>query len=77
MTKKEHAILDVHAACDFASFTVEELERVCCVRRHHVLYREIWKATVGEVLSCESEAHNAHDRYAVALKMTGTTNIVA
>ena len=32
-------------------------------------------AAVGEVLSCEREACNAHDRYAVAVKVTGTTDI--
>ena len=53
-----------------------ELERVHCVRGHHI-HKEIWKAVVGKVLSCEREAHNAHDRYAVAVKMTGTANIVA
>ena len=30
----------------------------------------------GEVLSCEREACNAHDHYDVAVKMTGTTDIV-
>ena len=34
-------------------------------------------ATVGEILSCEREARNAHDRYVVAVKMTGTSDIVA
>ena len=31
---------------------------------------------VGEVPSYEKETHNAHDRYAVAVKVTGTTDIV-
>ena len=70
--------MDVRAACDCTSFTctMEELERVCCMCHHHG-YKEIWKAAVGEVLSCEREGRNAHGRYAVAVKMTGTTDIVA
>ena len=69
--------MDVLAACDYTSFTctMEELERVCCMRHHHG-YKEIWKAAVGEVLSCEREGRNARDCYAVAVKMTGTTDIV-
>ena len=51
-------------------------ERVCCISGHHV-YKEIWEAAVGEVLSCERKARNAHDdRNAVAVKVTGTTDIV-
>ena len=74
--KKEHSILDVCAACHGTSFTMEELETVCCVHGQHV-YKEIWKAAVGEVLSCEGQARNANDCYAVAVKLTGTTDIVA
>ena len=68
---EERSLLDVHAACDRASLTMEELERVCCtcIRGHHA-YKEIWEAAVGEVLSCEREARNAHDHYDVAVKMT-------
>ena len=36
----------------------------------------IWEAGVGKVLSYEGEARNAHDRYAVAVKVTGITDIV-
>ena len=46
-----------------------------CIHGHHA-YKEIWEAAAGEVLSCEREARNAHDRYDVAVKMTGTTDIV-
>ena len=37
-----------------------------------------WQSTtaVGEVLSCAREVHSAHNCYAVAVKMTGTANIV-
>ena len=76
MTNKERAILDVHAVCDCTSLTMKELEGVCCICGHHV-YKKIWKATVCEVLSCKREARNVHDRYAVAVKMTRTTDIVA
>ena len=54
---------------------MEEPERVHCMCGHHV-YKEIWEAAVGEVLNCERKAHNAHDRYAVAVKVTGTIDIV-
>ena len=36
------------------------------------MYKEIWEAAAGEVLMCEREPHNALDRYAVAVKKTGT-----
>ena len=42
---------------------------------HHI-YKEIREAAVGEVLSCKMEARNAHHRCVVAVKVTGTTNIV-
>ena len=46
---------------------METYERACCVRGYHV-YRHIWSAAVGEVLSCEREPTNSRDRYAVAVK---------
>ena len=46
---------------------MDELERHCSVRGYHV-YKEIWEASVGEVLVCEREPNNALDRYAVAVK---------
>ena len=61
--------------CDLVSFTMKELERFYCIHDHHV-YGEIWKAAVCKVLSWEREARNTHDRYAVAVKMTGTTDII-
>ena len=76
MTNKERAILDVSAVCNCAGLTMEELERVCCVRSHHV-HKEIWKAAACVVLNCEREARNVHDCFAVAVKMTGTPDIVA
>ena len=45
--------------------------RACCVRGYHV-YCEIWEAAVGEVLVCEREPQNTMDRYAVAVKRSGT-----
>ena len=50
---------------------MEEFERIFCIRGYHV-YKEIWEAAAGEVLMCEREPHNALDRYAVAVKKTGT-----
>ena len=42
------------------------LERRCCIRGYHV-YKELWAAGLGEVLTCEREPDNASDRYAVAV----------
>ena len=70
-------VLDVRAraVCNRVSLTVEELERVCCLRAHDV-YKEILEAAAGEVLNCERKAPtNTHDLYAVAVKVTGTTDI--
>ena len=38
------------------------------------MYKEVWEAGFGEVLTCERESDNASDRYAVAVKKDG--NIV-
>ena len=50
-------ILDVRAraVCNRANLTLEELERVCCIRGHHI-YKETWEAAAGEVLNCERKA---------------------
>ena len=37
------------------------------VRGYHV-YKDIWEATEGEVLSCSRELHNLRDPFAVAIK---------
>ena len=42
----------------------------------YIPYKELWKATVGEVLSYAREARNAPDRFAVAMKITGATDTV-
>ena len=49
---------------------METYERACCVRGYHV-YRYIWSAAVGEVLSCERQPTNSRDRYAVVVKKDG------
>ncbi len=41
---------------------MEELERPCCIRGYHV-YKNVWAASIGEVLMCEREPHNALDQY--------------
>lgn len=45
---------------------MEETELACYVRGYHV-YKTIWEAAVGEVLSCRREPTNSADRYAVAV----------
>ena len=50
---------------------IDELERVCCIRGYHI-YKEIWEAATGEVLTCEREPLNPKDRYTVAVKKAGT-----
>ena len=50
---------------------MEEFERVCCFRGYHV-YKEIWEVATREILICERELHNGRDRYAVAVKKSGT-----
>ena len=47
-----------------------ELKRPCSICGYHV-YRDIWEAATGEVLSCEREPWNTNDRYAVAVKKDG------
>ena len=44
------------------SFSVEAM-----IRGYHV-YRDIWDASIGEVLRCQREASNPTDRYAVAIE---------
>ena len=44
------------------SFSVEAM-----IRGYHV-YRDIWAASIGEVLRCQREASNPTDRYAVAIE---------
>ena len=50
---------------------VDELERVCCIQGYHI-YKEIWEAATGEVLTSEREPLNPKDRYIVAVKNAGT-----
>ena len=46
------------------------------IRGYHV-YKEIWSATLGEVLTCGRETDNCHDRFAVSvLKGTDTVGHV-
>ena len=41
------------------------------IRGYHV-YRAIWSAALGEILQCERESDNLHDRYAVSVMRHGT-----
>ena len=36
------------------------------------MYKEVWEASFGEILTSEREPDNASDRYAVAVKKGGT-----
>ena len=46
------------------------------IRGYHV-YKEIWLATLGEVLTCRRKTDNCHDRFAVSvLKGTDTVGHV-
>ena len=44
----------------------EDCFRLACIRGYHV-YKEVWEAAAGEMLICEREPRNVHDRYAVAV----------
>ena len=57
--------------CKMAS-AVENVHLMpCCVCGYHV-YSDIWGAVDGEVLSCEQEAGNVMNRFALAVKKNGT-----
>ena len=47
-------------------------ERIAsCIRGYHI-YKTVWKARIGEVLSCVREPTNAIGRYAVSVFKNGT-----
>ena len=39
---------------------------------HGYVYCDIWDASLGEILECEREQTSEKDRYAVAVKKSGT-----
>ena len=41
---------------------MEEFGRDCCIRGYHV-YKETWRAAIGEELECDREPGNSCDRY--------------
>ena len=49
------------------------VKRACCVCGQ-CMYKEIWEATVGEMLVCKREPRNAVNKYmyAVAVKKAGS-----
>ena len=49
---------------------MEEFGRDCYIRGNH-LYKETWRAAIGEELECDRELGNSCDRYAVAVKRSG------
>ena len=50
------ALIEEIAPC--AEGMAGEKETACCVRGYHV-YKDIWAATIGEVLVCSQEPTNA------------------
>ena len=40
------------------------------IRGYHY-YRTVWDAAIGEVLQCEREMGNVHDKFAIAVKKGG------
>ena len=52
------------------SACMEEFGIDCCIRGYHV-YKEIWRAAIGEELECDREPENSCDRYAVCVKRSG------
>ena len=43
---------------------METYARACCLRGYHI-FKDAWKAAVGEELACEREANKPKDCYAV------------
>ena len=62
-----YVLLERSRACMHA---MEEFGRDCCIRGYHV-YKETWRAAIGEELECDREPGNSCDRYAVAVKRSG------
>ena len=60
-------ILERSRACMHA---MEEFGRDCCIRGYHI-YKETWRAAIGEELECDREPGNSCDRYAIAVKRSG------
>ena len=76
-TFEEHAVLDVRAVCSRTSLTMEELLKEFVVYVATTYIKRYGRQLLVKVLSCEREACNAHDDCnAVAVKVTGTTDIV-
>jgi len=77
---RNFAISSVCAAKNIFGVSVEIMAASTCstgavevstvVRGYHV-YQEIWTAPLGEVLFCQQETNNHHDRFAVAIIKDG------
>lgn len=50
-----------------ANQTVTKYNFNSCIRGYHI-YRTIWTSQIGEVLTCEIEPNNPHDKFAVSVK---------
>ena len=46
---------------------MEEYKMLSCVRGYQIYY-SILDSCIGEMLCCESDRHNLHDRFAVSIK---------
>ena len=49
-----------------ASTCSSAIEIATVIRGYHV-YKELWTAPLGEILFCQWETDNRHDRFAVAI----------
>ena len=50
------------------NFTMETYFSIDAMVRGYHVYKDVWESEVGEVLACEVEMNNIHDRNAIAVK---------
>ena len=58
---------------DMAS-AMREKEMDCCMIGHYHVYKEIWRAVVGEGLICTRKPSNMADRYAITVVKNETVS---
>ena len=54
-----------------ATEVLVEYSKVLCIRGYHV-YKDLWAASIGEMLLCIMDQDNSHDRFTVAVEKDGT-----
>ena len=59
-------MINLFKSCHHVIIKMEEACFECSFLGYHI-YSEIWKAVLGETLSCQREPTNVSDRYAVAV----------